>query len=116
MSTVETEYTPISISRGSGTVRISGTPFDAQRYGGPPSKLFPLLRDLAINPSVLMRDDDVTPRITIEVDTQGARFTGVIQGYAKNPEVLYLQSKPHRQAVKFDKILAFRVVKVEVPK
>lgn len=96
--------------------RIGGSHIDHDRHSGPPSLIYPVLRDLANYPAI----------VTIEIDTKGDRFLGVIDGVlrasqptGRTPERIVIKSTPRtggrplKHTISMPDVLAFRVIKVE---
>lgn len=103
-------------------VKVGGTDFGEGRIQGPPSKMLPSLRDLALgtvvqNPRV---GGEVHPRVTVELDFESKRVTGQIVGHTNKPGsseqlILKLHHIPGRVSFDILRVLAFRVIQVELP-
>lgn len=98
---------PLPTTIGCSKIGDPNTP--GSRVTGAPSQKYPILRDLEASPA----------RVTLEVDTESKRVTGILKHIADgrgvvDPPRLVLEETPRvTTSVYLTKIIAFRVLKVE---
>lgn len=97
-------------------VQLGGSKITAERVSGPPSKMYPMLRDLAeAGCRISLRLGEY--EIRLEVDTEKARFSGTLisrSGPPTGPEALILRVGGSNERLEVSKIIAFRVLNVRL--
>lgn len=89
---------------------VGGSKISKERVSGPPSKMYPVLRDLATASK--------KASIRIEIDTEVKRLNGQITGLIKarsgDGERLILNDGISPSSIYLSKIIAFRVLEIKV--